>query len=94
MAKEKEVKKKVKRPTALKRDIRAEKMRIINKSFKSNVRTTQRAFDEALKSKDQPRIQEALNTFYSVMDKGVKRGVYKTNKASRLKSRASQKIGT
>jgi small subunit ribosomal protein S20 len=92
MTKEKETKKKIKRPTALKRDIRAEKMRIINKSFKSNVRTTQRSFEEALKSKDQPRIQVALNTFYSVLDKGVKRGIYKTNKASRLKSRASQKI--
>jgi small subunit ribosomal protein S20 len=92
MAKEKEEKKKIKRPTALKRDARAEKMRLINKSFKSNVRTTLRSFEDALKSADQSRIQEALNTVYSVMDRGVKRGIYKRNKASRLKSRASQKL--
>ena len=91
MAKEKEDKK-VKRPTALKRDIRAEKMRLINKSFKSNVRTTMRSFDEALKSQDKGRIQETLNSVYSMMDKGVKRGVYKSNKASRLKARAFQKV--
>jgi len=86
--------KKVKRPTALKRDIRAEKMRLINKSFKSNVRTTMRSFEEALKSQDKTRIQEALNSVYSVMDKGVKRGVYKINKASRLKERANQKVSS
>ncbi|MFC2049500.1 30S ribosomal protein S20 [Chlamydiota bacterium] len=93
MAKEKEEKKKVKRPTALKRDARNDKMRLINKSFKSNVRTTMRSFEEALKSQDKPRIQEALNTVYSVMDKGVKKGVYKANKASRLKARATVKVG-
>ncbi len=92
MAKEKEEKKKVKRPTALKRDQRAEKMRLINKSFKSNVRTTIRTFDEALKSQDKKQVQEALSGLYSVMDKGVKRGIYKANKASRIKSRATQKV--
>lgn len=92
MAKEKEEKKKVKRPTALKRDLRAEKMRLINKSFKSHVRTTMRSFDEALTSKDKERIAGALKEVFSVMDKGVKRGIYKTNKASRTKSRAAQKV--
>jgi small subunit ribosomal protein S20 len=93
MAKEKEEKKeKVKRPTALKRDMRAEKMRLINKSFKSNFRTTQRAFDEALQSKDKKQIENALNNVYSAADKGVKKGIYKPNRAARLKSRAFQKL--
>jgi len=92
MATEKEAKPKVKRPTPLKRDARAEKMRLINKSFKSNVRSTLRSFEEALKTTDKARIQGALNTVYSVMDKGVKRGIFKANKASRLKSRATQKL--
>ena len=91
MAKEKEEKKKVKRPTALKRDIRDDKMRMINKSFKSNARTTLRTFDEALKAQDKEKIQSALSNLYSVMDKGVKRGVYKPNKAARIKARATLK---
>jgi small subunit ribosomal protein S20 len=86
-----EKKQKLKRPTALKRDIRNEKHRIINKSFKSNARTTMRSFEEALKAQDKVRIQDALNTLYSVMDLGIKRGIYKPNKAARVKARATQK---
>lgn len=93
MGKEKEEESKVKqkRPTAIKRDIRNGKHRMINKSFKSNTRTTMRSFHEALESKDKERIQTELRNFYSAMDKGVKRGVYKPNKAARLKARATQK---
>jgi small subunit ribosomal protein S20 len=90
MGKEKE--KKTRRPTALKRDMRAEKMRMINKSFKSNTRTTTRFFEEALKTEDKEKMQSALNALFSVMDKGVKHGIYKPNKAARIKSRAAQKI--
>src|SRR5262245_42050877 len=91
MGKEKEEKKKTKRPTALKRDIRNDKHRLINKSFKSNARTTMRAFDEALQSQKKELIQETLAHVFSVMDSGVKRGVYKQNKADRIKARATQK---
>lgn len=87
----KEEKKKTKRPTALKRDDRNEKHRLINKSFKSSARTTLRSFEEALKSQDKERIQESLSHVYSVMDRGVKRGIYKSNKADRIKARATQK---
>lgn len=86
-----EEKKKVKRPTAQKRDLRNEKMRLINKSFKTNVRTTMRSFEEALKAQNNERIQTALSEVYSVMDSGVKRGIFKSNKASRIKSRSMQK---
>lgn len=89
-----EEKKKTKRPTALKRDLRNEKHRLINKSFKTNVRSTMRSYEEALKTKDNEKIQTALKTVYSVVDKGVKRGVYKTNKAARIKSRITQKLST
>lgn len=96
MAKEEKPKKdekpKIKRPTALKRDLRNEKHRIINKSFKSHARTTMRTFDEALESKDKERIQAALNNIFSVVDRGVKRGIYKPNKAARIKARTTQKI--
>lgn len=88
----KEEKKKVKRPTAQKRELRNEKMRLINKSFKSNVRTTMRSFEEALKGGDQIRKQTTLNEMYSAMDLGVKKGVYKPNKAARIKSRLTKRV--
>jgi len=88
--KSKEVKKK--RPTPLKRDARNETLRLINKSFKSKVRTVMRDFEEAVASGDLPAIQARLSDVYSVMDKGVKRGVFKPNKASRSKLRAAKRV--
>lgn len=79
--------KKVKRPTALKRDIQNEKRRLRNKAFKSQVRTTIRQFEELLPKGDTAAITEKLTQVYSLMDKGVKKGVFKINKASRTKSR-------
>lgn len=86
-----EKKKKTKRPTAVKRDIRNEKKRIINKSFKSTVRTTLNYFQEAVKSGEKEGVDAKLNAVYSVVDKGVKRGVYTKNKAARMKARAMKK---
>lgn len=88
MAKAEEKKKqKVKQPSAIKRDIQHEKRRLRNKSFKSSVRTTIRNFEEALAKGDQAAIKGSLNEVYSAMDKGVKKGVYTINKASRTKAR-------
>ena len=80
-----------KRPTAEKRDIRNEKKRLINKAFKSKVATTQRKFQESLKGEDRDVVVSSLSSFYSMMDKGVKRGIYTKNKASRTKLRAQKK---
>ena len=82
-----EQKKKTKRPTALKRDIQNEKRREINRQFKSQVRTAVRRFEKSLENIDPAQLPEALNAVYSLMDKGVKRGIYKLNKASRVKAR-------
>jgi small subunit ribosomal protein S20 len=87
MAKEEAAKAKVKRPTPLKRDIQNEKRRLRNKAFKSSVRTAMRHFDEALPKGDKALVKQHLDAVYSLMDKGVKSGVYKLNKASRTKSR-------
>lgn len=84
--KEKETKK-TKRPTALKRDIQNAKRRDINRQFKSKVRTAVRSLEEGIKAGEKSSIQEKLNAVYSLMDKGVKRGIYKKNKASRTKAR-------
>lgn len=91
MAKEGE-NKKVKRPTALKRDIQSKKRRLNNKTFKSSVRTAIRKFEGALTQSDAGITKEALNDVYSLMDKGVKKGVFKINKASRTKSRLTARL--
>lgn len=83
----KEAEKKVKRPTALKRDLQNEKRRLNNKIYKSRVRTAIRAFEDTLGKGDQEQTSEKLNTIYSILDKCVKVGVFKINKASRTKSR-------
>lgn len=92
MAKEKSQKKK--RPTALKRCLQNEKKNLRNRVFKSRVRTAVRSFEEKLKAKDTDGAKEQLKTVHSFMDKGVKIGVYKTNKAARVKSRFTARLGS
>lgn len=87
MAEEKKGKEKAgkqRRPSALKRDIQSEKRRIRNKSFKAKVHTTLRDFQNSLSAGN---AKEKLDEVFSLMDKGVKIGVFKINKASRVKSR-------
>lgn len=86
MAQAKE-KKRTKRPTALKRDIQSRKRQMTNRMFKSKVRTAMRSLKEA--QAGGAVTPELLSSVYSLLDKGVKKGVYKINKASRLKSRLS-----
>ncbi len=88
MAEEKkEGPKKKKCPTAIKRMKQNKESNLRNNSFKSRVRTAVRSFEAALSAKDKDKMQEALKSFYSLMDKGVKNGIYKENKAARTKSR-------
>ena len=79
--------KKVKRPTALKRDMQNEKRRLQNKAFKASVRTAIRKFETTLENGDKTATNEALSNVYSHMDKGVKNGAFKLNKANRTKAR-------
>ncbi len=92
MSKEAEKKWPAKRPTPIKRDIQNEKNRLRNKAFKSSVRTAMRQFESSLPKNNTAEIQDNLNTLYSLMDKGVKRGVYKINKASRTKMRLAARV--
>jgi small subunit ribosomal protein S20 len=89
-----EEKKITKRPTAQKRQIQSEKRRLANRSFKSTVRSAVRKFEETVQAKSQELAQAQLNEVYSLMDKAVKRGVFKLNKASRTKARLAVKAAT
>ncbi len=77
---------KKKTPTAAKREKQSKKRNMQHRSFKSRVRTAIRGFEVAFSEKDKEKMQLALATVYSLMDKGVKVGVYKKNKAARTKS--------
>ncbi|MDR2540078.1 MAG: 30S ribosomal protein S20 [Chlamydiales bacterium] len=81
--------KKVKRPSAEKRNIQSKKRNLCNRALKARVNTASRSLTEALAQKDASSIQEKLNEVYSLMDKGVKKGVFKINKACRFKARLS-----
>jgi len=85
MAKDEKSKAKTKRPTAQKRDIQNEKRRLANRSKKACVLTAIRSFAKGLS-------QDKLSSVYSLVDKGVKTGLIKLNKASRIKSRLSQRV--
>lgn len=87
MAKEKAPPKKVKMPTALKRDLQNERKRIRNRSFKAGVRTVIRGLEDTFKAGDAAATQENLNKAYSALDKAAKRGVFSKNKANRSKAR-------
>lgn len=84
---DKKAEKKVKRPTALKRDLQNKKRRMDNRVYKSRVRTSVRAFQELVEKGDQAAATEKLNEVYSILDKCAKKGIFKLNKVSRTKSR-------
>lgn len=79
---------KVKQPSAKKRDLQSEKRRLRNRSYRATVLTSIRSLESSLTKKDEAAtVKEKLNAIYSLMDKGVKSGVYKAQKAARTKSR-------
>jgi small subunit ribosomal protein S20 len=80
---------------AKKRDRQNIKKRIINSAHKSRVHTAKRTLKEMIEKKIEATpemIQNQLSTVFSLMDKGVKKGVFKRNKADRTKSRLSAKV--
>lgn len=88
MAEDKKVEAKVKKPSALKRDLQNEKKRLRNRSYRASVLTSIRTLESSLTQKDAPEaVKTKLNAIYSLMDKGVKSGIFKPNKAARTKAR-------
>jgi len=88
----KEEKKKEKRPTALKRDLQNQKRNLENRVFKSSVSTALRSLEDKCVKGEILSAKEALNKAFSLVDKGVKNGRFKKNKANRMKSRIHQRV--
>lgn len=85
---------KTKRPTALKRDMQSERRRLANKAFKAQVNTAIRALETTAEKGETAQVSEKLSAVYSLLDKGVKTGVFKLNKVSRDKSRLSKSLAS
>jgi len=82
-----EKKVKQRKPSALKRDLQSKKRNLNNRAFKAKVSTALRSLQETVSQKDSTATKSKLNEVYSLMDKGVKKGIFKMNKANRVKSR-------
>jgi len=91
MAEEKKEDKKVKRPTALKRDMQNERRRLHNKSSRSSINTAINSLESALTKSDKADAKQKLSAVFSLMDKGVKTGLIKLNKASRVKANLTKR---
>ena len=83
---EEEKKQKKKIPTAQKRNKQDAKKEGVNRILKSRIRTSIRSFNDHLKEKDQETLTKDLNSIYALVDKAVKKNIYKINKAKRVKS--------
>ncbi len=84
---------KVKQPTALKRIIQSQKRRNQNKSLKAQVRTSLNIFNSALSKKEgKESAKSKMSDIFSIVDKGVKKGIFKKNKAARIKAKVSSDI--
>lgn len=95
MAAEKAKAPKTKRPSAQKRNIQNEKNRLRNRSYRSSVLTAVRAFETSLSQKEPTEsVKTKLNDIYSLMDRGVKKGIYKPNKAARTKARLTSRLAS
>ena len=79
-----ETKKKKKLPTAEKRIIQSDKRQELNHAFKSRIRTAVRTFEKATEQKaSKETLSSHLNLVYKLLDKSVKNGIFKKNKAAR-----------
>ena len=79
----------------------AERNRLINKSYKSTVRTlTKKTLENCEKYKKNPSednknlIKVSLNKAYSLIDKAVKKNVFHKNNAANKKSKINKLVKT
>lgn len=92
MANDKKQEKKERKPSALKRDQQSERRRVKNKQFRATVKTAIKSLESSLKEKQAEVAKDKLSQVFSLMDKGVKTGVFTKNKANRTKSRLAKHV--
>jgi small subunit ribosomal protein S20 len=78
-------------PSALKRMRQNQKKHVRNMSFTSKTRTVVKRFLKALEEKD-PSAAELLGAAMSLLHKGVSKGIFHKNTASRTISRLAKRL--
>ena len=85
--------------SAKKRIITTERNRLINRYYKSSVRTLTKSFLQDLNayeasktSEKMNRLKKILGSIYSLIDKGTKTKVFHKNTAARKKSQLASKL--
>lgn len=82
-----------KRPSVLKNKLQNDQRKARNKSNKSRVLTAIRSVMSSITNKEsEDQKNEKLSTLYSLVDKGVKTGIFKPNKAARTKARITTRV--
>lgn len=87
MAEKEEKKAKVKIPSRAKSFRKSEQARIRHKARRNMIFTMEKKLRAAVEAKDETLARELLSKQYAVLDKAVKSGTFKRNKANRKKSR-------
>ena len=79
-------------PQSKKRARQGEKRAAVNKSRRSRMRTYIRKVEEAIASGDQTAAQEALKAAQPELMRGVTKGIFHKNTASRKMSRLAARV--
>ena len=79
-------------PQSKKRARQSEKRYAVNKARRSRIRTYLRKVEEAIASGDQSAAQEALKAAQPELMRGVTKGVFLKNTASRKMSRLASRV--
>ncbi len=69
-----------------------EKRRQQNKALKTRIKTLRKQIQQAIEDENTNKAKDQLNELYGVCDRAAKKGTIHTNKASRIKSRVTQKV--
>ena len=78
--------------SAIKRVDTAERNRVRNRHWKSNMRTARTKVEEAIAGAKPADALLALNEAYATIDRAVSKGVLHKNAANRRKSRLAKKL--
>lgn len=84
-----DVKKLERQSQAQKRARQSEERNLRNRAFKSRVRTTLRHLEDTLRAGKLEEAKAHLELVHSLADKGINHGIFKRNKAARMKSQVS-----
>ncbi|WP_425071573.1 30S ribosomal protein S20 [Sagittula sp. S175] len=79
-------------PQSKKRARQSEKRAAVNKSRRSRIRTYIRKVEEAIASGDQTAAQDALKAAQPELMRGVTKGIFHKNTASRKMSRLAARV--